>query len=169
MSAHGIPEPLVKLDGDAVGLADEEVDEPAALVLRDRLQHAHQRIGHAQPAILGRHRDGGHVAVPREPGTQSARRARALRLAQHIAHAPPVWRVHGEAVLRPLGEVLQIEAHSKGLSQWVQVDIVEPEQVKRREATHGGHGEGAAAIAPALRRCPRCFQIGADEAICDHH
>ena len=56
-----------------------------------------------------------------------------IRLTEDVAHGTATGRLRSEADVGPLGEVLQIEAHVVGLCERIEIDIVEPEQVKGGE------------------------------------
>mmetsp|Transcript_118871 Transcript_118871/g.371686 ORF Transcript_118871/g.371686 Transcript_118871/m.371686 type:complete len:201 (-) Transcript_118871:15-617(-) len=147
-SVDDVSQALVEGDGLAVRGPHEEVHEVALMHPVARLlQKLHEPVGHARAPELGRHGDGGDVAVPLLVA--------ALDLADDVAgHGAVCGFRHGTA-LGPAREVVEVERHVEGLRPAVEVHVVEVHQVLGQHGPEGRHGGRARPRGRALAPAPR--------------
>ena len=72
----------------------------------------------------------------------------SFRLAHNVAHNF-AGRILGDSeILRPPGEILEIESESIGFRQRIEIDIIEPEEVIDRKGAEASHSSGI--LVPAI-------------------
>jgi len=108
---HLVTKLLIHRNGDFVRHSDKEIDEIALLGFGRFLQNPHQIAGQTQSPKLGRHCQRRHVTMPRKSLSirWSVQSSRSLRFSHNVAHEFSGWVFSDGKVLRPSGQVLEVE------------------------------------------------------------